>query len=83
MTKFDMDKYRNLKEEDLPEWCYGLLLTTKEIIIIKKGESGYYETDFGTGFKQEFIDRLNEKLGVTPEEAYKLSMMSMRDDKSK
>ena len=50
--------------EGLPDLCYAKNLMTKEVIIIKKGESGYFPTDLGVKTAQE-IDALNEQLGVT------------------
>lgn len=35
----------------LPEQCYSVLPDTGELIIIKKGESGYYRTDIDMGDK--------------------------------
>lgn len=37
----------------LPELCYSVLGTTGELIVIKKGESGYYHTDYSTNDKAE------------------------------
>ena len=37
----------------LPEQCYSVLPDTGELIIIKKGESGYYRTDIDMGSKAE------------------------------
>lgn len=37
----------------LPEQCHSVLPDTGELIIIKKGESGYYRTDIDMGSKAE------------------------------
>ena len=53
--------------EGLPELCYSLHESTGELIVIKRGECGYYPTDYNTPDKErniELADRLNEKLGV-------------------
>lgn len=47
----------------LPEHCYATLPTTGEIIIIKKGEKGYYQTHIEGG--QKVADQLNERLQVS------------------
>lgn len=54
--------------EGLPEMCFSTLLTTGDLICIKRGETGYYPSDWDTGDKErnvELADQLNEELGVT------------------
>ena len=54
--------------EGLPEMCFSTLLTTGDLICIKRGETGYYPSDWDTGDKEqnvELADQLNEQLGVT------------------
>ena len=54
--------------EGLPELCFSTILTTGELICIKRGETGYYPSDWDTGDKErnvELADQLNEQLGVT------------------
>ncbi len=54
--------------EGLPEMCFSTLLTTGDLICIKRGEAGYYPSDWGAGDKErnvELADELNEQLGVT------------------
>lgn len=51
----------------LPESCYSVLGTTGELIVIKKGESGYYHTDYSTNDKAENLrlkNYYNEMLEV-------------------
>lgn len=51
----------------LPELCYSVHEGTGELIVIQRGEVGYYRTDYSTEDKEqnvELADRLNEKLGV-------------------
>ena len=55
--------------EGLPELCFSTLRTTGQLICIKRGETGYYPSDWDTGDKEgnvELADELNEDLGVTP-----------------
>ena len=51
----------------LPELCYSVHESTGELIVIRRGECGYYPTDYNAPDKErnvELADRLNEKLGV-------------------
>ena len=53
--------------EGLPELCYSVHESTGELIVIKRGECGYYPTNYSTPDKEqnvELADQLNEKLGV-------------------
>ena len=55
--------------EGLPELCFSILKTTGQLICIKRGESGYYPSDWDTGDKErnvELADELNEHLGLRP-----------------
>lgn len=64
----------------LPELCYSVLGTTGELIIIKKGESGYYRTNYSTNDKAENMklkDYYNNRLGVTHVEETCMKMGSM------
>ena len=64
----------------LPEQCYSVLPDTGELIIIKKGESGYYRTDIDMGDKTEnrvLADEYNIKLGVSKAQEQAMSAGSM------
>lgn len=66
--------------EKLPEMCFTLLPGTGQLICIKRGESGYYPSDWSTGDAHEnrrIADEQNRKRGVTPaqEEAMKIGSM--------
>ena len=64
----------------LPEVCYSVLPGTGELIIIKRGESGYYRTDYSSKDKAENIemkDFNNERLGVTKVEEECMKVGSM------
>lgn len=53
---------------DLPDCCYSVNKVTGEIIILKKGEKGFYRTDITTKGREEsreLADFQNKKLGVT------------------
>lgn len=52
----------------LPEHCYIYLPTTREIGIVKKGESGYYRSDLTTVYGENgkrFVEELNQQGGIT------------------
>ncbi len=64
----------------LPEQCYSVLPDTGELIIIKKGESGYYRTDIDMGDKTEnrvLADEYNTKIGVSKAQEQAMSAGSM------
>lgn len=54
--------------DGLPELCFSVLRNTGELICIKRGESGYYPSDWDTGdpaANRELADYHNQRLGVT------------------
>ncbi len=64
----------------LPEQCYSVLPDTGELIIIKKGESGYYRTDIDMGSKAEnraVAEEYNAKSGVSKGQEQAMSAGSM------
>lgn len=64
----------------LPEQCYGILPNTGELIIVKKGGSGYYRTDVSGESKEEnraLADEYNGKLGVNKAQAAAMLAGSM------
>ena len=66
--------------EGLPELCFSTLQSTGQLICIKRGESGYYPSDWDTGDKEqnvELADLNNEKLGVTPAQRQAMEVGAM------
>jgi len=54
--------------EGLPELCFSIIRNTGALICIKRGESGYYPSDWDTGDpaqNRELADYNNQRLGVT------------------
>ena len=79
---WEKNNYRDVipLRKSLPEKCYSTLAETGEVIIIKKGEIGYYRTDIPFADKEEgkaIAKEYNRKLGVTKaqEEAMKAGSM--------
>ena len=66
--------------EGLPDLCFSTLVTTGELICIKKGETGYYPSDWSTDDPVEnerIADYNNECLGVTAEQRAAMECGSM------
>ena len=93
------DELKELKTEEktivpvseLPDMCYGVLPSDCSIIIIKKGEKGYYTTnknyesayadikDYEERCKKadELCNKLNSQIDVTPEQRQSMEIRSM------
>lgn len=64
----------------LPEKCYSVLKSTGDMIVLKKGEFGYYRTEIGQGTPEqnrELAETQNRMLGVTKAQAAAMSAGSM------
>ena len=64
----------------LPERCYSTLLDTGKVVILKRGETGYYRTDIPFTSREEakaLVDEYNRRLGVTKAQAAAMSAGSM------
>ncbi len=66
--------------EGLPELCFSTLASTGALICIKRGESGYYPSDWDTGDRaqnKELADYNNQRLGVTEAQRQAMEAGSM------
>lgn len=66
--------------EGLPEMCFSVLQSTGELICIKRGESGYYPSDWNTDDRERNIqiaEDANERMGVTAEQRQAMETGSM------
>jgi len=66
--------------EGLPDLCFSTLPSTGDLICIKKGEKGYYPSDWNTDNPErnaELADYNNERLGVTAAQRQAMECGSM------
>ena len=66
----------------LPEQCCSILPSTGELIVIKRGERGYYRSEWNTDSREEnknIADFTNSRMGITPaqlEDAFRIAQSS-------
>ena len=66
--------------EGLPELCFSTLKNTGELIILKRGESGCYHSDWSTDDRERNVElarEQNERLGVSAAQEQAMSVGSM------
>ena len=71
----EQERFTPKLAEGLPELCFSTLASTGALICIKRGENGYYPSDWSTDDpvqNRELADYNNERLGVT--QAQRLAM---------
>ena len=64
----------------LPEDCFATLPSTGELIILNRGETGYYRSDWETGDKalnQKTADFFNHRRGISPAQVEAMKVGSM------
>ncbi len=65
---------------DLPETCFATLPGTGELIILKRGETGYSHSNWETGDKAqnaEIASHNNSRMGITPAQVEAMVVGSM------
>ena len=76
----EQERFAPKVAEGLPELCFSTLASNGQLICIRRGESGYYPSEWETGDKErnvEEADRLNERMGVTPAQRMAMEIGSM------
>ena len=76
----EQERFTPKVADGLPEMCFSTLPGTGELICIKRGESGYYPSDWNTPVKErniEIADDANEEMGVTPAQRQAMEVGSM------
>lgn len=80
LCKEEVPAIRNEVFPGLPERCFGVLPGTGDLIIIVRGESGYYKTDWTTNNPEknrELADGHNSEMGVSKAQAAAMLAGSM------
>ena len=76
----EQERFAPKLAEGLPPMCFSTLPGTGAPICIKRGESGYYPSDWNTNnprHNRELADYNNERLGVTKEQEEAMKNGSM------
>lgn len=62
------ERFAQRVAEGLPEMCYSVHESTGDLIVIKRGEAGYYNCSYNTNDKEKNVELAdyNNRLGVTP-----------------
>ena len=78
--KTEQEQFQPKLAEGLPAMCFSTLPSTGALVCLKRGESGYYPSDWNTPDPEknrELADYNNNRLGVTPAQRQAMECGSM------
>ena len=64
----EKERFAPKTADGLPALCFSILRTTGQLICIKRGDTGYYPSDWDTGNREEnekLADDINSNMGVS------------------
>lgn len=64
MTAIERAQAAAANEAKLPEVCYAIHMESGNTIVLKRGEIGFHDPQYGVQ-GEEAVNRLNERMGVT------------------
>jgi hypothetical protein len=68
----------NANMAKLPEMCWTTVPSSNEVVIVKRGEIGYFpQREDVLHYEAHMVDALNERLGVTKEQELAMKSGSM------
>ena len=65
-----------VRKEKLPDFCYSVLQSTQEWVLIKRNVKGYFPTNWGKT-TPEAVKQINQRLGVSQAESLAMEFGSM------
>lgn len=76
----EKERFAPKTADGLPALCFSILRTTGQLICIKRGDTGYYPSDWDTGNREEnekLADDINSNMGVSPIQRQAMEIGSM------